>query len=378
MRNVFIAIFVTPLFLAQVAQAQTTPQGDPQKGRAMFSGQGGGALCMLCHGFNAQGGFGPDLAGGRGLTFDQFKKAVHEGWGVMPHYSQINDEGLANLYAFLKSLKPVAEPGKWSVENPPPGAPLGQVMAVNFGCAQCHGPEMGHPRRDIGGKGIDFAEFKEIVWEHAPPTMGQFRKERFTEPVLKELWGFMQTQGFRALLFGAIARDQATGDSTKYTVTLDNQGVPGKGITAEDIMVNLIVPKGLTVASTTGGSYQGLKKDMEYAPNPGGLSPFNNPNPNLSKVKGDIAVWKVAKVAPGQKEVLTITLSGPNSDKANFTGTTFMWAKPKNKRIAGLIEQDHRLAEAGDIIYAPSLEISLPPAQRPAAPAPAAPSSSQR
>lgn len=369
MRHVLIGIFILPLFLvAQAAQAQTTaPQGDAQKGRAMFSGQGGGALCMLCHGGNGQGSFGPDLANARGLTFDQFKRVITEGWGIMPHYN-INDAGLANLYAFLKTVKPVPEPAKWSVAAPPAGAPVGQVMSVSYGCAQCHGPEMGHPRRDIGGKGIDYAEFKEIVWEKAPATMGQFNKDRFTEPVLKEIWGFMQTQGFRALLFGKIERGESTAAGTTYTITLDNQGVVGKGLAAEDITVNLVLPKGVTAGKTT-GAFKGVTKDAEYMANPGRLSPFTilSPTVDLTKAKADIAKWSVKKVAAGQKETVSITLSGEGADRATFAGTSITWGKPNNKRIAGLKERDERLADVGDVIWAPSMEISTPPAPRPAA-----------
>jgi mono/diheme cytochrome c family protein len=367
MKHVLVGIFILPLFLAaQSAQAQTAaPQGDPQKGRAMFSGQGGGGFCMLCHGGQAQGGFGPDLGNARGLTFDQFKRVITQGWGVMPQYN-INDEGLGHLYAFLKSVKPVAEPAKWSVDIPPAGAPVGQVMSISYGCAQCHGPEMGHPRRDIGGKGIDYAEFKEIVWEKAPATMGHFNKHRFTEPVLKEIWGFMQTLGFRALLFGKIERGESTAEGTTYTITADNQGVVGKGLAAEDISVNLVIPKGLTVVKTT-GNYKGLTKDGERYANPGQLSPFTamNPKANTSKVKDDIAKWSVKKLAAGQKETMTITLSGEGHERANFSGTSFTWSKPNIKRIPGLASRDERLAEVGDIIHAPSMEISLPPMPKP-------------
>ena len=104
----FIAAAV--LMCAAAGASAQTPQGDPQKGRAMFAGQGGSGLCMLCHGMQAQGGFGPGLAGGRGLTFDQFKRAVQQPWGVMPKYPNINDEGLAHLYAYLKSLPAAPEP----------------------------------------------------------------------------------------------------------------------------------------------------------------------------------------------------------------------------------------------------------------------------
>ena len=152
MRKIAFIACAVVLLTAAAAQAQT-PQGDPQKGRAMFSGQGGSGFCMLCHGGGAQGGFGPGLAGGRGLSFEQFKRAVQQPWGVMPKFPNINDEGLAHIYAFLKSLPPAPEPATWSVAPAAATAPLGQQLGIQFGCGQCHGPENGHPRRDIGERG---------------------------------------------------------------------------------------------------------------------------------------------------------------------------------------------------------------------------------
>ena len=61
MRNTLIALLAVMLLQAQSASAQA-PTGDAQRGRGLFSGGNGGALCMLCHGRNAEGGYAPDLA----------------------------------------------------------------------------------------------------------------------------------------------------------------------------------------------------------------------------------------------------------------------------------------------------------------------------
>jgi hypothetical protein len=365
MRKVIGAFGLTCLLFAHVAQAQTAPQGDPMKGRGLFSGGSGGALCILCHGLQAQGGFGPDLAGGRGLTFDQFKRELQMPWGIMPRYSHITDQGLADIYAFLKTLPTAAQPAGWNVEAPPAGSPKGQIFAVAYGCAQCHGPEMGHPRRDLGATNADFAEFQKIVYEHAPQSMGQFSRERIPEAVLKDMWDFMKDMGLRSLVFGAIAPGVASGANTTYTLTLDNKGVPGKGLSAEDITFSLVVPAGLTVVSATGTGYQGVKAG-DYIAAPGRLAPFRamNPTPNTDRVKGDLATWKIPKLAAGEKQTFTITLSG--TGPAKFDGTTVTWGKPDVKRLPNVTSKDLRLADKGDIIYAPSLEFSLPPAPRPA------------
>ena len=58
-----IALVVTGE-LAPGTQAQT---GDPEAGARSWD-----AMCDNCHGPDAEGAFGPDLAGGRGLTLDSF------------------------------------------------------------------------------------------------------------------------------------------------------------------------------------------------------------------------------------------------------------------------------------------------------------------
>jgi mono/diheme cytochrome c family protein len=364
-----IIVLAASVMPARGVQAQTAPaQGDPAKGRGLYSGAAGGALCMLCHGPQGQGGFGPDIAGARGLTFEQFKREVQNPWGIMPSYGRINDQSLTDLYAFLKSLPPAAQPGQWNVELPSAGAPRGQILAVTFGCAQCHGPEMGHPRRDLGAKNADFAEFMDIVYAHAPATMGQFSRERMSEPVLKEIWDFMKGMGMRALVFAAIAPGVASGGGTTYAISIDNRGVPGKGLPADDITVSLVVPAGVTVASATGPGYQGTQA-AEYVGNPNALSPFRalNPNPNVQRVKGTVATWKLPKLAASDKQKVTIVLSGAGAETVNFAGSTVIWGKPDVKRLPTVALKDLRLADKGDIIYAPSQEFLLPPAPRPTA-----------
>ena len=368
MKAFVLALGLLSVVQVSAAQAQTAPQGDPGKGRAMFSGAGGSGLCMLCHGRNAEGGFGPDLAGGRGLSFEQFKRAVQQPWGVMPKYTGINDEGLANIYAFLKSLPPAKAPGVWNVSSTPPPAPRGQLLMIEFGCGQCHGPEIGHPRRDIGEKmaDIDFAAFQKIIYETAPAQMGHFNPNRLSEPIAREIWGFMKDMGFRSFLWASMAPGVPAGGNTTFTLTLDNKGEKGKGMAAEDITVSLVLPAGVTAVSGTGGKYEGVKKGVEYVTNPGDLSPFKalNPNPNPKRATADAAVWKIGKIAAGDKTTISITLSGVTG-VPNFTGSTITWNKPDVKRLPNVTLRDDRLADKGDILYAPSPEFTLPPQPKP-------------
>ncbi|MEQ1897195.1 MAG: c-type cytochrome [Vicinamibacterales bacterium] len=367
MRKIAFIACAAVLLTAAAAQAQA-PQGDPQKGRAMFSGQGGSGLCMLCHGGGAQGGFGPGLAGGRGLSFEQFKRAVQQPWGVMPRFPNINDEGLAHIYAFLKSLPAAPEPANWSVSAVSAPAPLGQQLMIQFGCGQCHGPEIGHPRRDIGEKmkEMNFEAFKKIIYQTAPAQMGLFNPDRLSDATAREIWNFMEAEGFRALLFASMSAPKPAGSNVTYELTLDNRGHKGSGLPADEVLVSLVVPKGFSVVSATGGSYQGVKAGVETVTNPGQLSPFRgmNPKPNPIKAAVDMAQWKVKSVQAADKVTLSITLTGTGTP--NFSGSNVTWAKPSIKRLPTVTLKDDRLADKGDIIWGPSQEFTMPPAAKPA------------
>jgi hypothetical protein len=49
-------------------------------------------------------------------------------------------------------------------------------------------------------------------------------------------------------------------------VTLENQGTRGKGLAAETVTINLVLPTGASVVSNTGDGYQGVKKLMVTIP----------------------------------------------------------------------------------------------------------------
>src|SRR2546426_1234528 len=102
----FLLLLLMPLLQADPAAAGRVDAGD----RAWHEG----TRCYNCHGETAgEGAFGPDLAGGRGLTFDQFKRAIRKPWGVMPAFTerQLPDDVIADIYAYLKAQPRVAAPG---------------------------------------------------------------------------------------------------------------------------------------------------------------------------------------------------------------------------------------------------------------------------
>ena len=106
-RTLFFATIVVVLVALAVAAcgggggAAPQAQGDAKAGAQAWVSAG----CVGCHGANAEGGVGPKLAG-TSLPFDQVKNTARNGKGVaMPKFSagQISDQGLADIYAWLKS-----------------------------------------------------------------------------------------------------------------------------------------------------------------------------------------------------------------------------------------------------------------------------------
>jgi mono/diheme cytochrome c family protein len=307
---------VSVLLLFSLSQANTaSAQGDPKAGKALWESL---ALsrCSFCHGTNGEGGFGPDLAG-RQITFDQFKHAVRKPWGIMPAFveTQHTDQDLANLYAYLGGLPKVVQPGPWKVPVPV-NAPYGQKLLVEtYGCSQCHGATIAIPRMDAGAVGADFDWFKRLVYEHTssigehqknmgnepgPIRMGNYSRARLPEPVLEEIWRYFRDDlKFRAAVVSRLTR----GNDGSYNVVVENEGFPGKGLTAEDITVTLVLAPGTKVKNTTGDGYQGVRNDAQ--------------------AKADIAVWKLPRLAPRQEQTYTIALQS-----GAVASGVVRWTKP--------------------------------------------------
>jgi mono/diheme cytochrome c family protein len=311
--------------------------GDAAAGKAFWSGNT--ALCRNCHGADGEGGFGPDLAG-RPLTAAQFTRAVRQPWGVMPSFTeqQVSAPQVASLVAYFDSLPKVAEPGPWRVPVTPE-MPLGQKLAAANGCAQCHGAELAVIRQAFGAVAPDFGWFTRLVYTHtttmpeleamlgdnAPMRMGNFSPLRLSEPVLQEIWKYLTVDlGFRARVQGRVAPGVAAAGGTVFTVTVTNTGLPGKGLTAEDVSVNLSLPAGVSVVSTTGAGYQGTRKDDKGV---------------------DVAAWRVPRMAAKDVQTFTMTLGG---GAPAIQAGTVSWTKPAQRNGA-----------AGDTV-----NIALPPRAR--------------
>ena len=290
----------------------STAQGDAAAGKALWAEPQ--RWCKRCHGEDAEGGYGPDLAG-RGLSVEQVKRAIREPWAIMPAYveTQLTDKNIADLTAYFESLPRVAEPGQPRFVTPSGGS-LGMRYAIDFyGCSQCHEPEFSNPRRVLGGvAGIaDLEYFKKQVYEHTSffsrGVMGNYNRNRVPELAVEEIYKYVMSYGLRPILAAAVTASPA-GDAT-YTLTVRNNGSKASGgLAAEELTVSLVLPAGVTVAKTTGPNYQGIKRD--------------------ASLNADTAVWTLPRLTAEESQEFSITLAGANAAAGIQRGSAVRWARP--------------------------------------------------
>jgi mono/diheme cytochrome c family protein len=317
MKRLLIALVAIP-FSFNFASAQS---GDAQAGKALWDGPA--TQCRNCHGANGEGAFGPDLAG-RKLTVAQFTHAVRKPWGIMPAFiaSQVSDAEIGNLVAYFDSLPAAAQPGKWRFEVPA-NAARGQVVALSVGCAQCHGPILAGPRSNIGAVDMDFDWFKSLVYDHTTALplhvkrteenftqrmrMGNFSPTRVYESQLREVYDWARDIGPRARIVARLGKGAPADNGVTYKLDIENGGLAGKGLAAEDITIRLIVPKDSTVVAATGARYQGASADEQ--------------------AKATVATWKLPRIAPKEHQSYTITLSKAGTAADNLRGEV-RWTRP--------------------------------------------------
>ena len=306
------------VLLAPMQSPSLAQNADPAAGKSLWDGNN--TFCKNCHGKNGEGAFGPDLAG-RGLSAAEFQQAVRKPWGVMPAFieDQVSDAELASMAAYFATMPKSAEPGPWRVPVAA-DAPHGQQVYMAAGCAQCHGATFDQPRASFGGRAGDFAQMKDLVYTHTTampklePTrpgtrlrMGNFNTLRLSEGQLKEVYDWAHDEiGFRPQLQAQFA----AGEGASYALNVANNGEAGKGLVAQGVTIDLVIPAGVTVASATGTGYKGVHMDAQ--------------------AKANVAEWQVPRLAPKDAQAFTITLSQPPANAADLKGT-IRWAKPAPK-----------------------------------------------
>jgi hypothetical protein len=245
----------------------------------------------------------------------------------MPAYveSQISDSELDDLIAYFASLPSVSEPGAWR-RPVAANASRGLAMATTSGCTQCHNPTFNNGRGVMGAINANFQWFESIVYAHAasypatrarlgePPqerlAMGSFSPTRLPVASLQEIWTYITDLGFRARMRGDLSSGTPSASGVVYTLNVLNTGVKDVGLVAEDMTVMLRVPAGANVVTTTGAGYQGVRRD--------------------DQMKGNVAVWTVSRMAPGDRQTYTLTLSQAGTAADNVRGV-MRWAKPTVK-----------------------------------------------
>ncbi len=349
------------LLLATPAALFAQDAPDLKNGEAEFQ------RCTYCHGDKGEGAFGPDLAG-RGLSLQQFMKAVREPWGVMPSFpARIkSDTALRDIHAYLQSLPKVAKLG--SARLAPPTAPLGQQLFMNvIGCGQCHEPENKLGRMWLGehAKQVDFEYFKTQIYRHGEKwpkgTMPDYRPKGAPEVVLREIYKWMvEDLGLRASITGTLSAGERQGDETTYTLAVSNNGVKDVGLDAEGLTIFVRIPEAAKVVKATGRGYDTVMPLATLGLEPMPQLPVRaldetgrveRPTPDLSR---DVAVWRIARLAAGTRETFTLTLTGapPTAHIVpQFQGSMVYWDNP-GRRPAGapptMVLRDLRLPDKGD------------------------------
>jgi uncharacterized repeat protein (TIGR01451 family) len=381
MKKMFLALILLPLLPGPAGA-----QGNADAGRMAWAGNQ--LACRNCHGAQGQGGFAPDLAG-RQLSPEQFKRAVRQPWGVMPAFidKQISDQTIGDLAAYFGGLPRVAEVGAPRFATVATSPQAQKYIVESYGCANCHQPELRDPRRVLGGEAadVDFDFFAKRVYTHTEvytdpvPRMGNFSRARVPESVLRDIYKFIKDDlGLLAPIVASMDAGAAADSNTKYTVTLENQGTRGKGLAAETVTINLVLPTGTSVVSNTGDGYQGVKKLMVTIPPApagrgaapaGGGAPAPAPAPAPpaapQQVMADVAVWQVPSIPAGTKQTFSVTLSGAAVPVAGFRGSTVKWLKPElRKALVNLEVRDPRTPDKDDVA-----NVTFPAAGRGGAPA---------
>jgi mono/diheme cytochrome c family protein len=173
------------------AAQRSAPTGDARAGKAFWEQPT--TFCPVCHGERGQGAYGPDLAGRR-LSVTQFRRQVRQSWGVMPRWTpqQISDRTLADVHAYLTSLRPVEKPGPWTTPVPRNAPQHLRYFVETYGCGQCHGTDMEAVFFGAAYAKMDFAWFAQTVYNHTTDfpsgRMGSFSRDRLPEAMLRIMW----------------------------------------------------------------------------------------------------------------------------------------------------------------------------------------------
>jgi hypothetical protein len=141
--------------------------------------------------------------------------------------------------------------------------------------------------------------------------MGNYNRATVQESSLRQIYDWMRNDlGVRANIVGRMSPGVPGPNGVAYTVTIENAGVQGKGVAAEELTVSIRVPMGVMVTGGTGAGYQGVRRD--------------------DQAMTDVAVWQIAQLPAAERQTLTLTVSSAVTPANNLRGT-ITWARPAVK-----------------------------------------------
>jgi len=204
----YIAIAAALVAMPVVAQSSESPAihgqeqssrsstGSAQKGKLTFENLG----CNKCHGSEGEGVSAPGQGGGvpriasTSLALPAFIQLVRKPKNLMPPFGneKASDSDLADVYAFLQTLKPQAKQEPSAAANPSNG----QRLYVRDGCYECHG-YLGQGSTSTGGTRlgppeIPLSAFVSYVRE---PTgqMPPYTAKAISNEDLAEIYNFLKS-----------------------------------------------------------------------------------------------------------------------------------------------------------------------------------------
>src|SRR5882672_10907262 len=250
MKKLIAALLMLPLLpLTQsAATAQNAaPGGNAAAGKTYWDSNL--TACKNCHGGMGEGAFGPDLAG-RGLNGAQVYRAAHQPWGIMPAFvdGQLSQQQANDVAPYFASMPKRDQPGPWRFEaaaSDPPGKQALMNADFNYfaNLVYNHTTAIHTHRVSLGGNANGNVD------------MGNYNKSRVTESTLREIYDWAKNDiGFRAPMQGRLS----AANGATYTLTVLNNGMKGKGVTAQGLTIHLLIPAGTTVVATTGAGYKGV------------------------------------------------------------------------------------------------------------------------
>ena len=172
--------------------------GSPNRGRTLFAAKG----CAVCHGDDARGGDGPDLAraglprsaeaiAGKMWSHALSMRTEMQARGIS--WPTLSTEELADVVAFLYFLP---------FPDPPGDADRGAAVFVERSCAECHATgETGQraPELTGGDAGWSAAGLVSAMWSHAPLMSEEILAEgrpwpELTGEQLRDLLAFLERE----------------------------------------------------------------------------------------------------------------------------------------------------------------------------------------